>query len=120
MPIWIQYLLMCLAPAGLIGAMMGVPKLMHRWFSRTPEPHPTRPPIERLVADLQRLSDEQDAVRTGDRPARQRRLVAIELAYDDVLIECCDALELAHPAPPPFTRQQRHDIEALLKSGLRW
>lgn len=121
MPIWLQYLLVCTVPAALIMLLTGVPKLVSRWFRREPEPHPSGPPIERLVADLRRLSNEQDSVRAGDRAARHGRLVAIGLAYDDVLLQCCDALELTHPGPPPLTRQQRHAIEAeLLRSGLRW
>lgn len=117
----LQYLLVCIIPGSFIALLANFPKLI-KWMERHKvREHPTHPPIERLVADLRRLSAEQDRVRGGIVPARQRRLLAIELAYDDVLLECCDVLELPHHGPPPLTREQRRGAEAaLLRAGLRW
>lgn len=122
MPVWLQYVLVCTVPTALIWSLVAIPRGLHWWALRQPDRPASRVPIERLVADLRRLSADQDAVRTGwELPARHRRLTAIELAYDDVLLECCDALEIAHSGSPPLSREQRHAVEAaLLRSGLRW
>lgn len=121
MTAWLQFAVVCVLPVSLIMLLIHFPKLIRPITQRRIPANPTHPPIERLVADLHRLSAEQDRVRTGDVPARGRRLTVIQLAYDDVLLDCCAALDLSRPGPPPLTHDQRLDIEAeLMKCGLRW
>lgn len=121
MNVWLQYALICVLPVTLILLLIHFPKMIRPFLQRRMTPNPTHPPIERLAEDLHRLSAEQDRVRRGEVPARQRRLVAIELAYDDVLLDCCVALGLPHCGAPPLTHDQRLVVEAaLLEAGLRW
>jgi len=118
---WLQFAFACVLPVSLIYLLIYFPKLIRPITQRRIPPHPTTLPIERLVADLRRLSEEQDWVRRADVPARWSRLTAIELAYDDVLLDCCGSLGLDLPGASPLTREQRLDIEAeLMRSGLRW
>lgn len=121
MNVWLEYALVCFLPASLILLLIHLPKLVRPFLQRRMTPHLTHPPIEQLVGDLRRLSVEQDRVRRGEVPARRRRLTAIDLAYDDVLLDCCVVLELPHSGTPPLTHDQRLAIEAaLLEAGLRW
>ncbi len=118
---WLQFAFVCVLPVSLLYLLIHLPKLIRPFTQRRIRPHPTHLPIERLTSDLQRLSAEQDRVRRGNVPARWSRLTAIELAYDDVLLDCCAALELDLPGTSPLTRTQRLGIEAaLMRSGLRW
>lgn len=118
---WLQFALACVLPVSLLYLLINLPKLIRPITKRRIPPHPTTLPIERLVADLRRLSEEQDWVRRADVPARRSRLTAIELAYDDILLDCCTALGLDLPGTSPLSRRQRLDIEAaLMRAGLRW
>ena len=84
---------------------------------------PWSPPLQRLVADLRRLSTE--AVRLCEDAsilARGQRLIAVRLAYDMVLM---DAARAVLEQPPtyrlPLDRQQRFWLEIeLTQAGLDW
>ncbi|MBO1756373.1 hypothetical protein [Allobranchiibius sp. CTAmp26] len=121
MRVLVEYLLICIVPAAVISLAFKIPWLLRRLRKGAMALHPTHRPIERLADDLHRLGSELQLVRAGGGPARKRRLNAIELAYEDILLECCAALELPHPARPPLSREERLHVEAsLLKAGLRW
>ena len=121
MRVLIEYLLVCIVPAAVMSLAFKIPWLVQRLRRGARALQPTHRPIERLADDLHRLNSELQLVRAGGGPARRRRLTAIELAYEDVLLECCSALELPHPVKPPLSRAERLRVEAaLLKAGLRW
>jgi hypothetical protein len=60
---------------------------------RSPEVAPAHRPIERVAADLRRLAHQLALVPSGAPMARRRGLQA---AYDDVLIEAADLLQVEH------------------------
>lgn len=89
------------------------------WLRRAPDP--SVPPIQRLAADLTRLSDTLKSVEASNAPAKARRLIAVGMAYDDTLCLCCTALELEIPGAPPLDSSVRLQTEAELASrGLVW
>ncbi len=125
MRVIVTYVAICVIPAAALGLILHAPRMLNAWWQwrirRRRRLQPAHPPIERLSADLRRLGDDAHAVRAGSDPARHRRLVAVELAYDDVLLECAVALQVGAPAQAPLTHQQRLALEAaLLEAGLRW
>ncbi|ODU01949.1 MAG: hypothetical protein ABS81_19275 [Pseudonocardia sp. SCN 72-86] len=81
------YALVTLAPTLIFWAALKVPPALAARRRRVELP-PTRPPIEELVADLRRLRRNLQA---GGSRSRVRR-VALQSAYDDVLLEVCEAV----------------------------
>ena len=78
-------------------------------------------PLERLVADLRRLEEDYSRIQRSEEPHRAKRLRAIGLAYDDTLRDCCRAVGLPEPSPPPLSAVSRLQTEAALaQSGVRW
>lgn len=70
--------------------LRGVGWLGRRWrLLPRPVPEPSRPPIERIVRDLRRIAPQARHVPTGTPMARRQALWA---AYDDVLVDACEAL----------------------------
>lgn len=78
--------------------------------------------VERLAADLHRLSVHLERVERSDEPHRVARLQAAALAYDAVLLEACRTLEVELPADPaPLPAIGRLETEAALaREGLVW
>jgi hypothetical protein len=68
---------------------------LHRFASRIspPTPPPDGPPIERIGCDARRLRRELHTLAPGVPLARR---VGLQLAYDDVLVDACAALEIAN------------------------
>jgi hypothetical protein len=82
---------------------------------------PLGPPIERLSRDLRRLLAELDRIEQSNPPMKVARLRATSLAYDDVLVAACRALEVDVGAEPPLRALERLEAEAeLVRHGLRW
>ena len=83
-----------------------------------PPPAPHRP-VERVAADLRRLASELAVVPSGTPVARRRGLLA---AYDDVLVEAAEILEVPHElatAPPAAREAERlRWLAALEAAGL--
>ena len=113
--------------AVLAGVMWLVARFLHwltvverpAWLRRAPQA--TAPPIQRLAADLTRLSQTLKSVEQSNAPAKARRLMAVGLAYDDTLCLCCTALDLEVPGSPPLDSTVRLQTEAQLASrGLVW
>jgi hypothetical protein len=82
-------------------------------------PLPVRPrrPIELVAADLRRLNHELSMVPGGMPMARRRGLLA---AFDDVLIEAAELLQVPHqlPAAPPASRElERMRLLAALEAA---
>lgn len=88
-----------------------------RWRRRT-EPVPQ----VLLALELRRLSAEVRSVEAGRQPHRAARLDAALAAYDRVLLELCETVDV--PAPnglPPLSAHARLDLETeLLASGVDW
>lgn len=89
-PLWVGltiYAVVTLAPTLIFWAALKVPSALAARARRTTLP-PSRPPIEELVADLRRLRRNLQA---GTSRSRVKR-VALQSAYDDVLLEVCEAV----------------------------
>jgi hypothetical protein len=87
-----RYLIIAVGPVLTFGAALAAPRLLEPvadWWHRRRRVT-TRPPIERLSADLRRL---RTAVRDGHQPTYVRRTGTLR-AYDDVLSATCRALEV--------------------------
>ena len=86
-----------------------VGRLLRRMVRRTPEPMPTRLPIERIAHNARRVRHELAAVPSGTPMARRRGLTS---AYDDLLVDACRALGV----PDTFSRLEpglQRDCERL-------
>lgn len=84
----------------VVAALIAWTGPVFRWVRRRLErrraarnPAPDRRPLQVVAADLRRLARSLSLVPTGAPMARRRALVA---AYDDVLIEAADQLEVPH------------------------
>jgi hypothetical protein len=106
--------------AGVVGAVAGLgwfarwlfgdARLPIRHARRAQEPpRPVHRPLEAVAADLRRLGRQLARVPAGAPMARRRGLQA---AYDDVLVEAAELLEVSHTmtgTPPGLAR----DVERL-------
>ncbi len=109
------------AVAHLADAFRLVQGLVERW--RPAPMRPVGPPIQRVAADLHRISARLDALgAAGPIPGRIVRVQATTAAYDDVLLQACRALEVEPAgARSPLSSAQRLQTEAaLVGAGLRW
>jgi hypothetical protein len=82
----------------------------------TPTPRPRRP-LQLVAADVRRLTRELSMVPGGMPMARRRGLLA---AYDDVLIEAAELLEVPHQltsAPPANRELERLRLIASLEAA---
>jgi hypothetical protein len=86
-----------------------------------PEPQPTGTPVDRLAADLSRLSAQFVQIDTSDAPSKAFRLRAVALAYDGVLLDAARTLQVPAPDEPPLQSIDRLQTEAALaQQGLIW
>jgi hypothetical protein len=84
-------------------------------------PRPAGMPVERLAADLHRLSLNLAEVEGARAPAKMARLRAASMAYDEVLLSACRALEIPEPGRTPLDSLERLEAEAVLaQHGLNW
>jgi hypothetical protein len=81
-----------LAPTALCWGVLKLPTVI-RWVRRrrTPPPVPDHPPIQTLAADLRRLHRTLADFEPGTPMARR---LGTRQAYDAVLAEACDAVEV--------------------------
>ncbi|MEP6853415.1 MAG: hypothetical protein ABJA87_12275 [bacterium] len=124
----VLFLALMILPTAVVYALMHLSHVFdfaERVFERIhpPAPQPVGPPIERIAADLRRISAHLDAlVDAGPVPGRILRVRATTTAYDDVLLRACRALEV-EPATTdtPMSSQDRLQTEAALAAaGLSW
>lgn len=124
----LEIVVLMLLPAAAAAGVVHLPRAarlvrrgIERW--RPAPPRPVGPPIQRLAADLHRISGRLDAlVAAGPIPGRILRVQATTAAYDDKLLLACQALEV-EPAGSrsPLSSEQRLQTEAsLVGAGLRW
>ena len=77
--------------------------------------------VELLAADLRRLSVQLHHESGSREFLKVRRMQATALAYDDVLREACETLEVDPPDHRPFDDLERLETEAALaQRGLVW
>ncbi|MFC5993874.1 hypothetical protein ACFQE5_06575 [Pseudonocardia hispaniensis] len=89
-PLWwgvVVYVLITVAPIVLFRAALGVPTIVAGWRLRRASA-PAGPPLESLVTDLRRLRGEL----RSSRPRTRLRRIALQSAYDDVLVDVCRAV----------------------------
>jgi hypothetical protein len=92
----LQLLVAALIPVAVIWTLMHAGRLGERAASaarrlRPRRPEAAGPPVERLAADLRRLSAACRELPRGTSHARYRGMLA---AYDDVLCSACRALDI--------------------------
>lgn len=88
------------SPTVAIGAAIYVPRLVRAQLRsfRSGREQPTRPPIEKLAADLRRLLQRYAALRRSPQVAmRAHHLWALEAAIADCAVTAAEALDVAHP-----------------------
>ncbi len=109
-----------------VAVLAGAPRRLTGWLravtGRPAVPRPSRPPVERIAADLRRLSGYLDRLDRSREPAKIARMRAASWAYDDVLIEACRALEVpvdVGHAPLRPAERLFAEIE-LSRAGLVW
>lgn len=86
------YVAIVLTPTALGWAVLKLPAVL-RWVRRrrTPPPVPVHPPIQTLAADLRRLHRTLAEFPSGTPMARR---AGTRQAYDAVLTEACDAVDV--------------------------
>jgi hypothetical protein len=110
-----------LVVTALLGAGAGLRRAAGRRRAVSPCVPALNPPVERLARDLRRLLHEMDRVERSDLPAKASRMRATVLAYDDLLLAACRALDLPAACTPPLRAAERIEVEAALaRQGLRW
>lgn len=125
-----QAVVLMAVPGALVYGVGEFPKLLRRLRDTEiverllpARPQPKGPPIERVAADLHRLSTYLDElVAAGPIPGRILRVRSTTAAYDQTLLIACRALEV-EPAGGivPLSSEQRLRTEAALaNAGLRW
>jgi len=84
----------------------------------------SRPPIERIGADLHRLAADYARAERSNQPGKLTRLRAAGIAYDDLLVAACFALDVPTPrrlGHEPLDAVDRLTLEAeLARAGLSW
>jgi hypothetical protein len=87
--------LICGVTVGGVLYQAEIARGLHRLVSKSspPTPLPEGPPIERIGCDARRLRRELLTLAPGIPFARR---IGLQLAYDDVLVDACAALEVAN------------------------
>jgi hypothetical protein len=125
--VWLVFALMLVVPVTLIHFLVDIAAVLERAASlwrplrRRPAPQPTGLPVQKLAADLSRLSAQFAQVDQSDAPAKAFRLRAVALAYDGVLLDAARTLQVPAPEEPPLQSIDRLQTEAALaQQGLVW
>ncbi len=124
---WLWLALAAVVPAmfvltveNLSAVLDGCGRLRHRL---RPHRYPAadRRAIETLAADLCRIAAQLREIEYSDELHRADRMRAAVLAYDDVLLSACRALEIDVAARAPLASLERLETEAALAcEGLVW
>lgn len=113
--------IVCVAPTVLFWLCARAYDWLSTYERRVPTPKPDPAVVlPRIGDDLRRLSAEHRWLMKADVPGRALRLKAVELAYDDVLLQAGEVLEIELPVPPlvPATRLEA-EME-LATHGFTW
>jgi len=123
---WVFVALLLVVPVLLIKAAAdlgsGLDRLDAGWRRlHRREPEPAGQPVQKIAADLHRLSQHLEHVDRSDLPAKAFRLRAATLAYDGVLLDAARTLEVPAPDEVPMHSLDRLQTEAALaQQGLVW
>jgi hypothetical protein len=125
--VWVWLLAFAFVPVAATTAFVHI-ALIIEWFEALAErlhlrrrKEAKRPPVEQLAADLRRLGAYLAELEQSDNLHRAARLRAAALAYDDVLLRACRALEIEIRADTPMRPIERLETEAALaQEGLVW
>lgn len=107
----------------LLGLWYAVSRLPDRMDERASRrPRPAGPPIELLAERLCRLASELQDLDTDRVAGKAHHVRALQLAYDDTLLECLRALRPDDAVPTvPMDPPDRVEVELTLTgAGLRW
>jgi len=87
------YGLVAMIPTAVCGAILWIPRLVNRIRRRRPPAEATRPPVQKLAADLRRVH----RILTHYEPGTPvvRRMGTLQ-AYDQLLVQACRALDVPH------------------------
>lgn len=113
------YIALCVALPGVPWAILALVRRHHgREAERVGEPN--HPPIEQIAADLRRVASWSRTLPEGSTYVRHR---GAELAYDDLLISACRALQIPtelRDLPSGWERDvERLRVEAcLIRAGM--
>jgi hypothetical protein len=125
--VWLMLVVLLIVPVLVIKALVDFSSVLDavasawRRVRGRPAPEPTGPPVQRLAADLSRLSAHFVQVDESDAPAKAFRLRAVALAYDGVLLDAARTLDVPAPEQPPLRSIERLQTEAALaQQGLVW
>jgi len=124
--IWTAALLA--VPGALVFGVSCFPQVL-RWLCAAmerlhpPAARPQGPPVERLAADLRRISANLDALMVaGPIPGRILRVRSTTAAYDETLLLACRTLDVepAGTSVPLCSEHRLRTEAALAGAGLRW
>ena len=125
--VWVLLTLLLVGPVLMITGVLEFSRILDwidagwRWVRRSKPPEPTGIPVQKLAADLRRISAHLEQVDRTDPPAKAFRLRAATLAYDGVLLSAARTLEVPAPDKPPLESIERLQTEAALaQHGLVW
>ncbi len=124
----IEFIALLILPTMVVCALQHLPEMIALAARVVKQVHPPAqqpagPPIERIAADLRRISAHLDAlVTSGPVPGRIMRVRSTVAAYDHVLLDACRALEVepASAATPLSSDERLRTEAALAAAGLRW
>lgn len=123
---FVVFALVCLLPALAFWLLSrGFDWLVHyeggprRRARRTPAPAP-QDVLNGLGADLRRLTGEHDWLLRADVPGKALRLRAVQMAYDDTLLQAAKVLQVDVPDPPLLSTTRLQTEAELSTHGFTW
>jgi hypothetical protein len=123
---WITIPLLWVTPAAVLAIVFRLPRIWafiaDKIAVRRALRHPSTPPLERLAADLRRLTDDLERIELADPPHKMVRMRATMVAYDDTLLIACRSLGVDTPRERgPLDDVERLQTEAaLVQQGMSW
>ena len=121
MPVLLVYAVLAVTPAAALLAAGHALARWSTWGTRGPTPPgPAPASLERVVADLHRLSADYRRIAGSDLPGRVARMRTVTLAYDDRLRDCCTVLGLPEPGVPLSSFDRLQTEAALAQQGVTW
>jgi len=125
--VWVLLAMLLVGPVLMMKGVIELSRILDwidegwRRVRRQQPPRATGVPVQKLAADLRRISEHLEQVDRTDPPAKAFRLRAATLAYDGVLLSAARTLEVPAPDKPPLESIERLETEAALaQHGLVW
>ena len=123
---WITIPILWVTPAVVLAIVFRLPKIWAKIADkiavRRALKHPNAPPLERLAADLRRLTNDLERIEIADPPHKMVSMRATMVAYDDTLLIACRSLGVEAPRERgPLDDVERLQTEAaLVQQGMSW